>query len=115
VKSSGQCFLKAQRGYIPEIAKVVLHWDLVMCKSHPGGTGFEGIRGHEEQLRLGTVRGHARSLVNVQPQLQLMAQDRRGHAKELRLGTRKNAYERLLVKSSYSKRQQCFGDASTMR
>jgi hypothetical protein len=26
----------------------------------------------------------------------------------------KKAYERLLVKSSYSGRQQCFGDANTM-
>jgi hypothetical protein len=26
----------------------------------------------------------------------------------------KRAYERLLVKPSYSRRQQCFGDASTM-
>ena len=23
----------------------VLHWDLVMCKNHPGGTGFEGMKG----------------------------------------------------------------------
>jgi hypothetical protein len=32
-------------------------------------------RGHEEQLRLGTVRGHGRPLMKVQPQLQLMAQE----------------------------------------
>jgi hypothetical protein len=39
--------MRAQRGYIPEIAKVVLllQWDLVMCKGHPGGTGFEGMKG----------------------------------------------------------------------
>ena len=44
--SSGKCFLKAQRGYVPEIAKVVLlQLDLVMCKGHPGGTGFEGMKG----------------------------------------------------------------------
>jgi hypothetical protein len=36
-----------------------------------------------------------------------MAQDRRAHAKELRLGTMKKAYERLLVKPIYSRRQQC--------
>ena len=46
-----------------------------MCKGHPGGTGFEGMKGSAEQLRLGTVRGHGRPLVKVQPQLQLMAQD----------------------------------------
>ena len=41
---------------------------LVMCKSHPGGTGFEdmkGSRGHGEQMRLGTVRGQGRPLVKV--------------------------------------------------
>ena len=45
--SSGKCFLKAQRGCVPEIAKVVLllQWDLVMSKCHPGGTGFEGMKG----------------------------------------------------------------------
>ena len=45
--SSGKCFLKAQRGCVPEIAKVVLllQRDLVICKSHPGGTGFEGMKG----------------------------------------------------------------------
>jgi hypothetical protein len=39
----------------------------------------------------------------------------KGHAKELRLGTMKGAYKRLLLKPSYSRRQQRFGDASTMR
>jgi hypothetical protein len=64
-------------------------------------------RGHAEQLRLSTVRGHRRPLVKVHPQLQLMSQDRRGHVKELRLGTMKRASETLLVKHSYSGRQQC--------
>jgi hypothetical protein len=44
-----------------------------------------------------------------------MAQDWRSHAKKLRCGTMKRANERLLVKPSYSGRQQRFGDASTMR
>jgi hypothetical protein len=48
------------------------------------------------------VRGHRRPLVKVQPQLQLMVQDRRGYTKELRLGTMKRAYERLLVKPNGS-------------
>jgi hypothetical protein len=45
--SSGKCFLKAQRSCVPEIAKVVLllQRDLVMCKGHPGGTAFEGMKG----------------------------------------------------------------------
>lgn len=86
-----------------------------MCKSYPGSTGFEGMKGPTEELRRGTVRSHTRPLVKVQPQLQLIAQDLRGHAKEVRLGTMKKAYERLLLKPSYSGRQQHFGDASTMR
>jgi hypothetical protein len=47
VTSSRKCFLKAQRSYVPEIAKVVLllQRDLVMCKDPPGGTGFEGMKG----------------------------------------------------------------------
>jgi hypothetical protein len=46
VTSSGKCFLKAQRGCVPEIAKVVLLLQqyLMMCKGHPGGTGFEGMK-----------------------------------------------------------------------
>ena len=45
--SSGKCFLKAQRGCVSEIAKgiLLLQWDLVMCKGHSGGTGFEGMKG----------------------------------------------------------------------
>ena len=45
--SSGKCFLKAQRGCVPEIAKValLLQRDLVICKVHSGGTGFEGMKG----------------------------------------------------------------------
>ena len=45
--SSGKCFLKALRGCVPEIAKValLLQWDLVMCKGHPGSSGFEGMKG----------------------------------------------------------------------
>ena len=45
--SSGKCFLKAQRGCVPETAKVVLllQRNLVICKGHPGGTGFEGMKG----------------------------------------------------------------------
>jgi hypothetical protein len=47
VTSSGKCILKAQRVCVPEIDKVVLllQRDLVMCNGHPGGTGFEGMKG----------------------------------------------------------------------
>jgi hypothetical protein len=46
-----------------------------MSKSHPDGTGVEGMRGHGEQLRLSTLRSYERPLVKVQPQWQLMAQN----------------------------------------
>ena len=85
-----------------------------MCKCHPGDTGFEGMRGHGEQLRLGTVRGQERTLVKVQSQLQLAAQDWNGHAKKLRLVTIKGAYEKLVVKSGCSEKPQHVRDASTI-
>uniref|UniRef100_A0A8C6GA47 L-lactate dehydrogenase A chain n=1 Tax=Mus spicilegus TaxID=10103 RepID=A0A8C6GA47_MUSSI len=68
----GSLFLKT----LKTVSRKDCSQDLIMCKSYPGGTGFEGMRrGHTEKLRLGTVRGHRRPLVKVQPQLQLMAQD----------------------------------------
>ena len=88
-----------------------------MCKSHLGGTGFEGMKESWRAAEtLGTVRGHRRPLVKVQPQLQLMAQ----YLKESCLGAEachheERAYERLLVKPNYSRSQQCFGDASAIR
>ena len=47
MKSSGKCFLRAYRICVPEIVKVVppAQLDLVMGKNHPGGTGFEGMKG----------------------------------------------------------------------
>jgi hypothetical protein len=50
-----------------------------MCKSHPGGTGFEGMKG---SCRAAEAQHCDRPLVKVEPQLQLMAQDRRGHASQ---------------------------------
>ena len=45
--STGKCFLRAQRVCVSEITKVALlqQRDLVMCKGHPGGTGFDGMKG----------------------------------------------------------------------
>jgi hypothetical protein len=56
---------------------VVLHaaLDLLMCRSHPGGTGFDIMKESWRVAEVGTVRGHGRPLVKVQPQLQLKAQD----------------------------------------
>jgi len=74
---------------------------MVMCKSHPGGTGFEDMRNHGEKLRPGTGRGQEKPLVKVQLQWQL----------KLMLGTMKRVCERLLVKvqPSCSRRHQHFG------
>jgi hypothetical protein len=46
VKSPGKCFLRAQRSWVPEAAKVTPHtgsrtWQ---GKSHPNGTGFESMK-----------------------------------------------------------------------
>ena len=120
MKSSGKCFLRAQRSYVPEIVKVVprvLQLSLVMSlvlRVTQVVLVLKAWRGHRGKLRLSTVRCQTWPLVKVQPQLQL-SQDWRGHAKELRLGTMKRAHERLLLKPSYSGRQQHFRDASTMR
>jgi hypothetical protein len=45
----------------------VLWLDLVTCKSYPGGTGFEGIKGSCRAAEARTVRGHGRPLVKMQP------------------------------------------------
>ena len=42
---------------------------LAMCKSHLSVIGFEGMKGYEEQLKLGTVRSHGRPFLKVQHQL----------------------------------------------
>ena len=49
VKPSGKNFLRAQRSYVPEIAKAVptsclIYLDFVMWKNHSSGTGFEGMK-----------------------------------------------------------------------
>jgi hypothetical protein len=93
----------------------MLQWDLVMCNSNPGGTGFEGMKGsrraaeaqHCLRALMAIVEGTA-SVTTDSPGLT-------GLAKELRLRTIKRAYEKLLLKPSNSGRKQDFGDASTMR
>lgn len=61
--------------------------NLLMGESHPGGTGFKGIKGHGEQLRFGTVRGQGRSLVKVLLlQCLKLPQGESGHGETLRLG-----------------------------
>jgi hypothetical protein len=119
VTSSAKCFLRAQTLCVPEIAKVVLllQRDLVMCKSYPGGTGFEGMKGSHRAAEAlhcewEAMEGHWWRCIlscNWWPRNEGVMQ------KELRLSTMRRAYERLLLKPSYIGRQQHFGDASTMR
>ena len=47
MKTSVKCFPRVQRSCVPEITKLVPSTllDLVMCKSHLGGTGFEDMKG----------------------------------------------------------------------
>ena len=45
-----------------------------MCKSHPGGTGFEGMKESCRAADALHCESHERPLVKVQPQLQLKAQ-----------------------------------------
>jgi hypothetical protein len=58
VKSSGKCFLRAQRSCIPEIAMVIPPAADILGNVYksPGWYGFKGMMGHEEQLRLDTER-----------------------------------------------------------
>ena len=86
--------------------------DLVKCKSHSGGTGFEGMKGSWRAAeawnceRPGKAIGEGASVV--------VGSELKGSCKKLRLGTMKRNYERLLVKPSCSERSQCARDASTI-
>jgi hypothetical protein len=68
---------------------------------------LKGWRGHEEQLRLDSMRGHGRSWVKMESYLQFTAQYWKGH-------TNKWAYKGLLVKPSCNKGSHCIGDVSAM-
>ena len=69
--------MRAQRSCTPEIAYVVppAAAHLVMCKGHPGGTGFEGMKGSRKAAEARYCERPWKALVKVQPQLQLKAQD----------------------------------------
>ena len=85
-----------------------------MSKSYPGGTGFEGMKGSHRAAEARHCERPWKAIGEGAASVAIGGLGR-GHAKDLRLGTIKRAYERLLVKPSYSGRQQSFGDASTMR
>jgi hypothetical protein len=73
----------------------MLQLDLLMCKCHPSGTGFEGITG--------SWRGHAVEAWYCELPWKAIGEGAasvagpglKGHAKELKLGTMKGTYERV--------------------
>jgi hypothetical protein len=81
---------------------------VVLVLKHEGG--------HEEQLILGTDAWPREAIGEGTVSLAVEDQGLMGPEK-LRLSTMGRAYERLFEKmhSSCSRRQQCFGGASTMR
>jgi hypothetical protein len=90
----------------------MLQLDLVMCKGHPGGTGFEGMMGLWRAVEAWYCEwpwkaiGEGAALVAVEgPGL-------KGHAKELRLGIMNKTYER--VKPSCRGRSQHVREDSTV-
>ena len=82
-----------------------------MCKNHPGGTGFKGMKG---SWRAAEAWHCERPLVKMQSQLQLTTQDQRGLAKELSLSTMKGAYEGLFGTPNCNEKLQHAKDANTM-
>ncbi len=46
-----------------------------MCKGHPGGTGFEGMKGSHKAAEARHCERPWKAIGEVQPQLQLKAQD----------------------------------------
>jgi hypothetical protein len=107
VKSSGKCYLRANRSCV-HAAAVLGN----VLKSHSGGTGFEDMKG---SWRAAEAWHCERPWKAIGEGAALVAGDSTGlKEKKLRLGTMKRAYERLLVMPSCSGRPQCIGDASTM-
>jgi hypothetical protein len=93
----------------------VLQWDLVMCKSHSGGTGFEGMKGSCKAAETRHCERPGKAIGEGAASVAIDVSGLKGSCKGFELSTMKRAYERLLLKPSYSGRQQHFGDASTMR
>lgn len=60
------------------------------------------IKGSRKTANLSIVKRQERTLVKVQPQLHLQAQDGRGYASKLKTDTTESASDRLLVKAQPS-------------
>lgn len=63
VKPSGECDLRVSTWNLcgrggRGCTSLTMALNLVMSKSHPAGSGSEGMEGYGEQLRVGVRRGH---------------------------------------------------------
>jgi hypothetical protein len=77
-----------------------------MCKGHPGGTGFEGMKG---SWRTAEARHCERPGQAIGEGAALVAIEGPGdHAKNLKLGTMKRVYERLFEKVQPSCNRRTF-------
>jgi hypothetical protein len=83
-----------------------------MCKSYPSGTGFEGMKG---SCRAAEARHYERPWKAIGEGAASVAIDGPGLKGSFKGFEAWHHEESLLVKPSYSGRQQHFGDASTMR
>jgi hypothetical protein len=87
----------------------------VMYKSHSSGTCFEGKKGSWRAAEAWHCERPCKAIGEGAASVAIDGPGQKGSCKDMMLGTMKRAYGRLLVKPSCSRRQQCFGDASTMR
>ena len=61
----------------------MLKQDLIMCKNHPAGTGFEGMKGSRRAAeRFGTVRDQERPLVEDAASVAVDGPELKGSCKE---------------------------------
>ena len=83
-----------------------------MCKSYPGGTGFEGMKGPHRAAEAQHCERPWKAIGEGAASVAIDGPGQKGSCKGVEAWHHE---ESLLVKPSYSGRQQCFGDASTMR
>jgi hypothetical protein len=73
-------------------AQEVLQLDLVMCKNHPGGTGFEGMKGSWEEAEAGHCERPWKAIGEGAASAAVDSPGLKGSCKKLRFGTMKRAY-----------------------
>ena len=84
-----------------------------MCKSHPGGTGFESMKGSLREAEAWHCERPWKAIGEGTASVAIDGPGLRGSCKEVKAWH----HERLFAKSSCSRRPQhhLIGDASTMR